>query len=383
MNARWAGAAVITFSAFTAFGLAAGAGAVDPPQQRPGWDARAAAAYLDKRADWWLHWPTAARDHETQCVSCHTALPYALARPALRMPLGEQSAAAPERLLYANVIKRVSLWNEVEPFYPDQTRGLPKTSESRGTEAVMNALILATRDAPTGSLSADARKAFENLWPLQFKAGDFKGTWAWLNFHYEPWESPDAAYFGGALAALAVGTAPGGYASGREVQPRVALLREYLQQHAATQPLLNRVMLLWASARLDGLLQPADRDAIVDALAAHQHDDGGWSMADLGTWKRLDATAIDSDSDGYATGLAALALQQAGRPRTDTRVDAALRWLARHQDAANGFWYAASLNKDRDFASDAGKFMSDAATAYAVLALTSGSATPGGSSPLR
>ena len=150
MNARWAGAAIITFSAFTAFGLAAGAGAVDPPQQRPGWDARAAAAYLDKRADWWLHWPTAARDHETQCVSCHTALPYALARPALRMPLGEQSAAAPERLLYANVIKRVSLWNEVEPFYPDQTRGLPKTSESRGTEAVMNALILATRDAPTG-----------------------------------------------------------------------------------------------------------------------------------------------------------------------------------------------------------------------------------------
>lgn len=48
------------------------------------WDQKAAAAYLDQRQSWWMEWPRAARDHETFCVSCHTAVPYALSRPGLR-----------------------------------------------------------------------------------------------------------------------------------------------------------------------------------------------------------------------------------------------------------------------------------------------------------
>ena len=235
---------------------------------RPLWDARAAAAYLDARQGWWMTWPTASRDHETSCVSCHTALPYALARPALRTVLNEDEVSATERKMLDNVTKRVRLWKEVEPFYPDQTRGLPKTSESRGTEAILNAVILSTRDATAGKISDDGRLAFDNLWALQFRSGELAGAWAWLNFHYEPWESPDAAYFGAALAAVAVGTEPEAYAARAEIQPKLKPLSAYLQRGAAAQPLFNKAMVLWASGRLPGLLEhgrpPGNRRRIVE-----------------------------------------------------------------------------------------------------------------------
>jgi len=338
----------------------------------PSWNARAAVTYLDGRQAWWQQWPNAQRDHDTACVSCHTALPYALARPALRRALGETDLAAPERTMLTNVAKRVKLWKEVEPFYPDQTRGLPKSSESRGTEAILNAAVLAAHDVERGSLSDDARQAFANMWALQFKNGDLKGAWARLNFHYEPWESNDSAYFGATLAALAIGHAPGGYAASPEIQDQVKLLREYLQKRAGVETLFNRVMLLWASAKFPALVSADQRQAIIDAANARQQDDGGWTMATLGSWKRVDNTVLDTASDGYATGLITLTLQSVGVAATDAHVSKGLAWLASHQDAATGMWPATSLNKQRDPASDAGKFMSDAATAYAALALMQG-----------
>src|SRR5687767_2861100 len=88
--------------------IIAGAEQQRPPSV-PAWNQRAAAAHLDARLEWWLRWPSAARDHGTACVSCHTAVPYALARPVLRTALGERDLAAPERTLIEHVRTRVRL----------------------------------------------------------------------------------------------------------------------------------------------------------------------------------------------------------------------------------------------------------------------------------
>ncbi len=334
------------------------------------WDAKSAAAYLDGRQAWWLSWPNAARDHDTACVSCHTSLPYALARPALRAALNERGPSPGESKQMDHVVKRVRAWRDMEPWYPDQTRGLPKTAESRGVESVINALVLSSRDAADGVLSADARQAFSNLWGQQMRTGDLSGAWAWLTFRLEPWEGAQSAYFGAALAAVAVGGAPGGYASSADIQPNVTLLRGYLTKQFEKQHTFNRLMLLWASAKLPGVLTPEQRDAVVAEVIGKQQSDGGWSIASLGPWQRTDGTALDTASDGYATGLAAFALQQAGLASTHPQVAKALGWLVAHQDKATGRWLASSLNKQRDPESDAGQMMNDVATAYAVLALT-------------
>ena len=347
-SSRFAAPAAVTLS----LAIAAGLFAAERPARRPSsadFDARAAANYLDSRITWWRGWQTARRDHGTSCVSCHTALPFALARPGLRSPLGESQPSEGERKVIDDVIKRVRLWKEVEPFYPDQTNGLPKSSESRGTESVLNALILARRDAATGNLSDDSRQAFANMWPLQFRSGDLKGAWAWLNFKLEPWESTGSAYFGATLAAIAVGGAPAGYASDSTIRDRVDALRAFLQRNADTTHLLNRTMALWASGELSGILTPAQRQSIIDALFAAQRSDGGWATASLGPWKRRDATPLDSASDGYATALAVIA--SSAEDCRGTSSMCAPDDVARPASERAGTWSAASrqqVSRSRD-----------------------------------
>lgn len=345
-------------------------GASQSSSPAAGFDAKAAAAYLDARAEWWSTWPNAARDKGTFCISCHTTLPYALARPALRGPLGERDAAATESKIIGNLLTRARNYKEMEPFYPDQTRGIPKTSESRAIEAVMNAVVLARRDARAGHLSDDGRTALGVMWSLQMKTGPNNGAWTWLNFNYEPWESPNSPYFGASLAALAVGSAPDAYAASPEIQDRLKALRGYFDKQHANVSVQNQLMGLWASGHLADLLTKEQRQATIDAVFALQQADGGWSTSSLGKFERVDKTANDTKSDGYATALATLALQEAGVSGHDAHVAKGLDWLRRNQDRATGKWSATSLNKQRDPESDQGKFMSDAATAYAVLALT-------------
>jgi squalene-hopene/tetraprenyl-beta-curcumene cyclase len=335
------------------------------------WNQKAAAAYLDGREVWWTNWPQAARDHQTFCVSCHTVLSYALSRPTLHSALAETSATVNEQKLIENVTRRVRLWKEVEPWYSDEKVGVHKTRESRGTESVLDALVLSSHDAQTGTLSADARLAFDNMWAQQLQTGDEKGSWFWIQFNNEPWEAFDSQYYGAALAAIAVGMAPQNYRAAPEIQANVTMLREYLAVQASKQFPLNRMNLLWVSATLPETLKPPEKQSIIDEILSKQQEDGGWSLTSLvGPWKRHDGTALETVSDGYATGLAVYALEQAGITRTNLQLNRGLSWLANHQDKTEGRWLAYSLNKKREPASDPGPFMNDAATAYAVLALT-------------
>jgi squalene-hopene/tetraprenyl-beta-curcumene cyclase len=335
-----------------------------------GWDAKAAASYLDGRAEWWTTWSNAARDRGTYCMSCHTTLPYALARPELRDRLDERGPSAAEEKILGNLLTRARSWREIEPWYPDQTRGIPKTSESRAIEAVMNSLILSRRDAHAGKLSEDLKTAFTVMWSLQMKTGPESGAWTWLNFKMEPWESPNSPYFGASMAALAIGSAPEGYAASPDVADRVKALGAYFQKQHGSVSLLNQLYGLWGTSRLPSLLSDGQRKATVDATFALQQPDGGWSTVAIGSYQRMDKSESEARTDGFATALATLALQAASVPRSDPRLAKGLDWLRRNQDRASGRWVAVSPNKERDPQSDAGKFMSDAATAYAVMSLT-------------
>jgi squalene-hopene/tetraprenyl-beta-curcumene cyclase len=338
------------------------------------WKKAEAGQYLDERAKTWFSFPSSGRgegEQKSSCLSCHTSLPYVLARPALRKLTGSSQPTEHETKFLAQTKMRVEQWKDLDSprlrlMYDFDE---PKKKESWGTEAVLNALVLAFDDGyQERKVPSNAtRRAFANLWQAQ--AAD--GAWEWLNFKLEPWESGRARYYGAALAAVAIGTAPGYYTPGADadVDAKVKRLQTYLMDHRPEQNPFNRAWLLWASSRLDGLLTPAERKTVIRELLELQEVDGGWRLASLGKFVRGDGKPQDETSDGYATGFVLHVLQTAGIPKDDPKIAKGLSWLRANQ-SKTGEWLGSSVNKKRDLATHVGRFMSDAATAYAILALS-------------
>ena len=339
------------------------------------WNPQSAVAYLDGREVWWQQWPPAQMDHGTVCISCHTVVPYALVRPVLRKKLSEEEMTGPEQAMLESIKRRVANWSGITPYYTDSVNGPGKTAESHSTEAVLNTVILSSYDHEQGHLSPLTILAFNEAWTLQEKTGADAGGWKWQNFHLAPWESSESAYQGAAIMAVALGEAPEDYASQIRVRDNLELLKQYLDRKYDAQPLMSKLYVLWASALIPGLLTEAKRSELIDKVTDVQLNDGGWSLSSLDEqsrehalvdqWKRLSNTG---EGDGCATGLAVLAMEMVGTKQHEEALRRGVEWLKLHQ-AKDGSWWAASLNSQRDANSDIGRFMSDAATGYAALAL--------------
>jgi squalene-hopene/tetraprenyl-beta-curcumene cyclase len=373
--------------AFTVFAATAAAQQAPPSSGSfRSWDPAAAAAYLDARMDVWFANGTQLRtgDTQTACVSCHAGLAYALSRPVLRRVMHVDAPSTQEARLIAETTRRVETYNTHQVLYDFNQR---RQIESRGTEAVLNAVILTSADTARnlGEPSAPTKKALARLWETQRA----DGRWDWLEFGLEPWETTESAYHGATFAAFAAGTAPGQH--DQVATAGIERLRTYLSANYHAQHLYNRTWALLASTRVHGVVTDAQRGALIDELVRAQRDDGGWSLQAMGPWKwsksappvkspgDLDASLL-SQSDGYATGLVVYTLMQAGVAPSQAAIRKGISWLETNQRAIPGddvpgrAWRAHSLNYDREHGGEKGEpwrrlFMSDTATAFAILAL--------------
>jgi squalene-hopene/tetraprenyl-beta-curcumene cyclase len=299
-----------------------------------------AGSFLDNVALSWLG--------EKKCNSCHTTYAYLMARPLL----GDPKAPALLQVRKFFEERAAGMDGQVEePLNPDGSEGI--------TEVVATATTLAFYDAhSTHKLHPLTRKALDRMWTLQRP----DGSWNWNKHQLPPQEFDE--YYGAVFAALGVGYAPEGYAAGASAQAGLTRLRQYLARNPAPN-LHHKTLLLWAALKLDGLMSKEERDQTVKQLLALQRGDGGWSLPSLGDWKRLNGRPNDRDapSDGYATGLILYVLHEAGLPATAEPVRRGLTWLKANQ-RASGRWFTRSVNADR------AHYISNAGTAYAVLALT-------------
>ena len=294
--------------------------------------AKKAAEYLDGVGVGWTR--------DRKCITCHTNMPYLMARPALPGDVG---------------------WKEVRAFLEADVASWSAGGKPRGEAYVVaTALALAFNDSQTtGKLHPLTKEALDRMWKGQKATGE----WGWLKCDWPPMEHDD--YYGATLAAIAVGVAPEDYAKTGAAKAGIDKLKAYFQKTPAPD-LHHKAMLLWGSTLVDGLLTPDAQKAIVGELRAKQHPDGGWGLPSLGAYKRRDAMKTPNDpnapSDGYGTGLMVYILRKAGVAAADPTLTKGVTWMKSNQ-RESGRWYTRSLNNDK------AHYIADAGSAFCVLAL--------------
>ena len=304
-----------------------------------------ALKYLDQGATAW------SRGHK--CVTCHTNGSYMALRPALTKPLGQP---APElRDFFGKVLL-------------EGTSRLGKEGKLGDSQMIYLARGLAEWDAHvSGTLSEETEQALEQLFERQLPTGEWKAALCW-----PPLES--SAFQEATIAALAVGTAPGWLAglSDEGLKAGVKRLQDYLRTVEPPHD-YGRVMLLLASTKLDGLLEEGEKERIIEMIRSKQRADGGWALRAFARpeeWGegnraeklRAEKEFADPPSDGHQTGLALVALREAGVGARDPGIQKGVRWLLANQ-RESGRWWTRSLNTDNYH------FIAFSGTLYPLVAL--------------
>ena len=280
---------------------------------------------------------------QRKCGTCHTNYAHMMAGPTV------EKSASPELV-------------EVRAFFEARASGWDKPGKAARPigdgEVVATAAALAFHDAAsTGKLHPLTRIALDRMWTIQRP----DGAWNWFDCDLPPMEDDD--YYGTALAAVAVGHAPGDYQSTEAARMGIEKVRGYLRATPAPN-LHHRALLLWASMGIDGLMDDKAREGTVADLLAKQRPDGGWSLTSLGRFERRDGTPNpeDAPADGYGTGFVVYVLRQSGMPADAEPIRRGIGWLKTHQ-RASGRWFTRSPTLDH------AHYITHAGTGYALMAL--------------
>ena len=250
--------------------------------------------------------------------------------------------------------------DELRTFLEERVANWETKAPGADYNVLASAMALAGNDAATtGKLHPMTRKALD--WSIKLQKAD--GRWNWPKCDWPPLEHDD--YYGVVFMTLAIGIAPEEYAKTEAATAALEKARAYLKKNPAPD-LHHKAMLLWASMKVDALMSPEDRQETIKELRAKQHEDGGWSLPSLGTYKRRDKQKTLNDpnapSDGYGTGFVTYVLRQAGVKADDEALKKSVHWLVKNQ-RESGRWYTRSLNTDTVH------LITNAGSAFAVLAL--------------